>query len=244
MPASDDRQPVAVVSGIGPGLGGALCRRLCDEGFAVVGLARSPNFGEQLAAQLSASGGQSGSFRFLACDVTDQHAVAAVFAQIAAETSPPSLLVHNAGQLLIAPFAETTPAAFEAMWRVTTLGAMLTAQAVLPDMVTRGDGTIIFTGATAGMRGGAKFAAFASAKFALRGLAQSLAREYGPQGVHVVHANVDGIMWGGISHDQVKVGRDRSIEPDAVADAYLYLIRQPRSAWTHEIDLRPHCEAF
>jgi len=244
MPASDDRQPVAVVSGIGPGLGRALCRRLHKEGFAVVGLARSPAFGEQLAAQLSASDGQNGSFRFLACDVTDRTDVTETLARISEETGPLSLLIHNAGQLLIKPFAETTPEAFEAMRRVTALGAMLTAQAVLPGMAASGDGTVIFTGATAGLRGGANFAAFASAKFALRGLAQSLAREYGPRGVHVVHANVDGIMWGGISRDQVNVGRDRSIEPDAVADAYLYLMRQPRSAWTHEIDLRPHCEAF
>ena len=239
MPSETQSRPVALIGGVGPGLGASLCRRLCEEGYAVVGLARSAEQGAALADGLD-----DAAFRFIPCDITDEAAVDGAVGEIVATWGPPTVLVHNAGQVQIKPFAEVTPTAFEAMWRVTVLGAMLTARAVLPGMVDQGSGTVILTGATASIRGGARFAALASAKFALRGLAQSLAREYGPQGIHVVHAVLDGIMWGGISRDLVKTPREQCIEPNDVAEAYLQLIRQPRSAWSHEIDLRPSGESF
>jgi len=232
---------IAIVAGIGPGLGKSLCTRLCAEGYAVVGLARSAASGQELERELQS---KDQSFRFVECDVTNAAAVERTVQTVTGEWGAPSTLIYNAGQLLIKPFVETTADDFERMWRVTALGAMLTSSAVIPGMISAGRGAIIFTGATAGMRGGAKFSAFASAKFALRGLAQSLAREHGPLGIHVVHAVLDGIMWGGISRDMVKAPREACIEPDAVAEVYLQLMRQEKSAWTQEIDLRPSSESF
>ena len=205
MASASGSAPLAVISGIGTGLGSSLCRRLSREGFAVAGLARSETQGRRLEHELS---GNATAFRFYACDITDEASVSATVSQLSEDWGPPSVLVHNAGQLLIKPFVEVTAAEFEAMWRVTALGAMLTAKAVIPGMKAQGGGTIIFTGATAGTRGGARFSAFASAKFALRGLAQSLAREHGPLGIHVVHAVLDGIMWGGISRGLVDAPRE------------------------------------
>lgn len=232
---------VAVVTGIGPGLGASVCRKLCAEGYAVVGTARSSGFGSQLERELREAGQ---SFLFAPCDVGDADAMRGVVERATGEWSSPSVLVHNAGQLVIKPFVEMTAEEFESVWRGTALGAMVAAHAVIPGMIQSGTGTIVFTGATASLRGSAKFAALASAKFALRGLAQSLAREHGPLGIHVVHAVLDGIMWGGISKDIVKAPREDCIEPDAVADIYLQLIQQKRSAWTHEIDIRPSSESF
>ena len=234
-------RPVALISGVGPGLGTSLCRRFHREGYAVAALARSRDHRETLEAALGDNGT---TFRLEVCDVGDEAAVRAAVARIAEAWSAPSVLVHNAGGLVIEPFAQTTAAAFEALWRVTALGGFHLTQAVVPAMAARGAGTIVVTGATASLRGGARFSALASAKFALRGLAQSLAREYGPQGIHVVHAVLDGVMWGGISRDLVTVPREKAIEPDAVAEAYVQLVGQHRSAWTQELDLRPAGESF
>ena len=121
---------------------------------------------------------------------------------------------------------------------------MVTAQAALPSMLSRGGGTIIFTGATASIKASAHFAAFAAAKFALRGLAQSLTREFGPHGVHVVHAIIDGIIWGPQSQQRFNVKRENCLEPEAIAKIYLQLIEQPSCAWTNEFDLRPSVEKF
>jgi NADP-dependent 3-hydroxy acid dehydrogenase YdfG len=132
------------------------------------------------------------------------------------------------------PFEDVTPEAFEGVWRTTCLGAMTATKACLPRMGARGRGSAVFTGATASLRGGANFAAFASAKFALRGLVQSLSRTYWPKGVHVAHTILDGVI--GEGPDQLR--------PDDIASAYAGLIAQPRSAWTQELDLRPNAERF
>ena len=232
---------VALVTGVGPGLGASVCQKLCSEGYAVAGTARSPGFCQELERDLRAAGQ---SFLFAPCDVSDGEAMQEVVERVTNEWGAPAVLVHNAGQLVIKPFVEMTAEEFEAVWRGTALGAMIAAKAVLPGMILSGEGTILFTGATASMRGSANFAALASAKFALRGLAQSLAREHGPLGIHIVHAVLDGIMWGGISKAVVNASRETCIEPDAVAEIYLQLIRQERSAWTHEIDIRPSSETF
>ncbi len=238
----DEHQTKSVlISGIGPGLGAALCRRLTREGYAVTGLARSLDFGARLQTELLSQGGR---FKFIACDITDERAVSNAVQWTNDHHGTPSVFVHNAGQILIKPFENTTPAAFEAMWKVTVYGAMLAARVMAPDMIGHGGGTMIFTGATASLRGGANFSAFASAKFALRGLAQALARELGPSGVHVVHSVLDGIVWNGVSRDLVSLPREKCMEPDAVADTYWQLIQQPPSAWTHELDIRPGTESF
>ena len=121
---------------------------------------------------------------------------------------------------------------------------MISARSVIPNMLAAGKGTIIFTGATAALKGNPRFAAFASAKFALRGLAQSLAREFGSEGIHVIHSVLDGIIWGPQAQARFNVKRENCLDADAIAKSYIQLINQPRSAWTHEFDMRPFNEKF
>ena len=220
----------AIVAGVAPGLGETLCARLAARGHRVLALARSDRMEGRLAEGVE----------LRRCDLTDPAQVARA-TQDAGEVA---VCLHTAHRLLIAPFADTPPAEFEAVWRDTCLSAMVTARAVLPGMAARGRGTLVFTGATAAIRGGAKFAAFASAKFALRGLAQSLAREYQPQGVHIAHAVIDGLVWEEQTRARFSPDEAACIAPDAIADAYLALIDQPRSAWTQEMDLRPFSKSF
>ncbi|MHB8455024.1 MAG: SDR family NAD(P)-dependent oxidoreductase [Acidiferrobacterales bacterium] len=233
------QKEVAVVAGVGPGLGAALCRTFAHAGYTVVGVARSIEFTRDLARELAESGA---SFVTVQCDIEDPSSVDSAFARIDREIGTISVYVHNASRLLIRPFLEMTAAEFEGIWRVTSLGAVLCTQKIIPHMLKRRRGTLIFTGATAALRGGARFSAFASAKFALRGLVQSLAREFGPQGIHVAHVVIDGIIWS----DRAPAGVDERncLKPDAIAETYLQLVRQKPSAWTQELDLRPDIEKF
>jgi NAD(P)-dependent dehydrogenase (short-subunit alcohol dehydrogenase family) len=175
------------------------------------------------------------------CDLTQADDVAVALASQGARID---VLVHNAHRLLIKPFEQTTAREFEEVWRITCLGAMLPAQAVIPHMAAREKGTIIFTGATAGIRGGANFSAVASAKFALRGLAQSLAREYGPRGVHVAHLVLDGLIDEVQTEQRFGNSTTARMSPQAIARACVELAAQHPSAWTHEMDLRPFSERF
>ncbi len=238
---SDKSHPVAVVTGISPGLGGALCRRLAGAGYRVAGLARTPDFGATLAQALNR---EEPRFTSLSCDVTDPAAVADAITHIERDIGGVSVYVHNAARLLMAPFLETPPAEFEALWRTFCLGAVHSAQRVLPGMLERGSGNVLFIGATASVKAGAHFAAFSAAKFALRGLAQSLAREYGPQGIHVAHLVIDGVMWSERARDSFGMKEAQCLAPEAVAETCLHIIQQHRSAWTHELDLRPNGETF
>lgn len=225
---------VAVITGYGPGLGGALARRLAASGRQVVGLSRSgraaPEAGEGV--------------RSLSCDVTDAAAARGCFETIAAEMGPCEILVHNAAHLLIQPFEETAPDDFERLWRTAVLGLVHCGQIVLPQMAERSGGVVLVSGATASVKGGAKFSAFAASKFALRGLAQSLARHYGPRGVHVIHTLIDGVIWGERADKAFGMDPSACMDPDAIARTYMSLIEQPKSAWTHEADLRPFSESF
>ncbi|MDA8364610.1 MAG: SDR family NAD(P)-dependent oxidoreductase [Gammaproteobacteria bacterium] len=234
-----DGKPIAVVAGVGPGLGAALCRALARSGYVVVALARTGGFTQDLAHELRQAGNSLVSIQ---CDVGDTESVDAAFARIDHEVGAASVYIHNASQLVAMPSLELSAAAFTDAWRVACLGALLCAQKVIPGMLQRGRGTLLFTGATGALRGGAGFAAFASAKFALRGLAQSLAREFGPRGIHVAHVVIDGLIWSG----QIRRGftRDQCLLPEAIADCYMQLIAQDRSAWTQELDLRPDVEKF
>ncbi|APV48547.1 hypothetical protein BWI17_01900 [Betaproteobacteria bacterium GR16-43] len=213
--------PVTAVVGYGPGLGAALARRFAREGHVVGAFARKPVAEAPLIA--------------LPCDVTDGASIARAFDALEKKSGPVANLLYNASALVRGPFLQTAPGDFERAWRTAAFGAFTCAQRVLPGMLAAGRGTILFTGATASLRGGANFPAFASAKFALRGLAQSLAREFGPQGVHVAHVVIDGM---------IGPKREDRIDPDHIAEAYWNLAAQPRSAWTQEIDLRPHGEKF
>jgi NAD(P)-dependent dehydrogenase (short-subunit alcohol dehydrogenase family) len=227
--------PVSVVAGLGPALGSSLARALLAKRHTVVGLSRS---GTSAAAIASAGT----DFRSIACDVTDGGAVGAAFLRIAAEHGPVRNLIYNAHELFMGSLLETSAETFERIWRVNTLGAFHCAQAVVPQMLSSGGGAIVVSGATASVRGGARFAAFAASKFALRGLAQSLAREYGPQGIHVVHVIIDGLIWGPAARDTHKAEETRCLEPDSIAETVMHAIAQRRSAWTREIDLRPAME--
>ena len=152
--------------------------------------------------------------------------------------------VCNAAHLVVAPFADLALEDFDESWRVSLGSAFACARAVLPAMAARGRGALLMTGATGSIRGTARFAAFAAAKFALRGLAQSLAREYQPAGVHVAHVVLDGVLRGSASERRFAKDEGQCIEPQAVESIYRQLAEQPASAWTHELDLRPHRERF
>lgn len=229
----------AVVAGIGPGLGHQLCLRLAADGYRVVGLARRPEAGAALQAALGDE-----AFLALQADVGDPEQLAAALDEAERRFGAPRLYVHNAATLHHAAFLDTEPAEFERQWRAGCLGAVLGARRVLPAMLERGDGVLLFIGATAAVKAGAGFAAFASAKFALRGLAQSLARELGPRGVHVAHLVIDGVIWGARARESFGLQQQQCLDPAAIAETCLAVAAQPRSAWTHELDIRPDVEGF
>jgi len=176
-----------LLTGAAEGLGASIAETFARAGHDILGLSRT-NRSEHLKRRVEQSGG---IYTHLSCDITQPTEVAAALQPHAGRID---VFVHNPHVLAIKPFEQTTPSEFEQAWRVACLGAMLSAQSVLPHMIARGEGAIILTGATAGIRGAAQFSAFASAKFALRGLAQSLAREFGPKGVHVAHVILDGLI--------------------------------------------------
>jgi NAD(P)-dependent dehydrogenase (short-subunit alcohol dehydrogenase family) len=223
-----DKKPVAIVVGVGPGLGAALARRFAAEGMAVALAARKPEKMKDLAQEI---GG-----RAYGCDTGRESDVEALFAAVARDLGAPQLVVFNAGGFLRKPVAELEAAEVEAVWRVSCLGGFLVGRAAARAMLPAGSGTILFTGATAALRGAAQFAAFAIGKFGLRALAQSMARELGPRGIHVAHVVIDG----GIGED----AEMSKLEPAHIAEAYWHLHCQAKSAWTQEIDLRPWTERF
>jgi NAD(P)-dependent dehydrogenase (short-subunit alcohol dehydrogenase family) len=178
------------------------------------------------------------------CDATEPADVERVF-ETAAAKGPPEVAVFNAGTFVRGSVLDTDPAEFERCWRVGCFAGFLVGQAAARRMVGHGRGTILFTGATASLRGGANFVNLASPKFGLRAVAQSMARELGPQNVHVAHVIIDGqIRSERYAHLAAERGPDSLLEPDAIAAQYVALHRQPRSAWTHELDLRPWSEKF
>lgn len=232
-------KPVAVVAGVGPGLGAALVRKLVNEGCHVGMFARSPKFIGKLAADLEPHA------LAVLTDVSDTKQVAAGFRKVRERLGPVEILIAHASGSVGEGLMKTTSKQFEQSWRVAVLGAFLCAREAVPGMLKRGAGAIIFTGAISSVRGRGGAVAFSSAKFAVRGLAQSLAVELWPKGVHVAHIILDGMI------DTPKVRRTHKpsnkeplLKPEAIADSYWNLIQQDRSAWSLEVDLRPHTEAF
>lgn len=221
---------LAIVAGAGAGLGHALMHRFETHGLRSVGLSRS--------------GETATGLDIRACDLTDPTSVRETITPMITEFGAPALVVHNPASLVIAPFLETSLEEFESCWRNMTLSAAILAQCVIQPMIRAGGGTVIVSGATASLRGGAKFGAFASAKFALRGLTQSLAREFQPAGIHVVHAILDGIIDTERSRARHDLDPSKMMKPDEIAEAYWQLSQQPPSVWSHEIDLRPRSEGF
>lgn len=181
---------------------------------------------------------------FHAVDLADPDQTCPLIAGLIQRHGPPKIVVHNTAELLIAPFAETRLADYQRTWAAMVQTLVLLAQATLQPMVRGSGGTLIVTGATASLRGGARFSAFASAKFALRGLTQSLAREYQPAGIHVAHVILDGIIDTPRSRELHSLDPAKMLKPDDIAETYWKIAQQPRSAWTHEMDLRPSSESF
>lgn len=239
----------ALVIGVGaePGLGAALCRRFAREGLHVFASGRTRERVEALARSIRDGGGRAGA---VAADATLGEDVARLFDAVEREAGrPPGVVVFNVGNAFFKPLGEMDAAYFEQAWRVCCLGGFHVARQAAARMVPAGGGTLLFTGATASVKARPPFTAFASAKHALRGLAFALARELGPQGLHVAHVIVDG----GIAGERLlsaapglaeRAGADGLLDPDAIADAYWHLTRQHRSAWTMELDLRPYKEPF
>jgi NAD(P)-dependent dehydrogenase (short-subunit alcohol dehydrogenase family) len=232
---------VATVIGVGPGLGAALARRFATD-FAVALVAREGAKLDALAGEIEAGGGRATA---VPADVSRAEEIGAAFARIRAELGDVDVLLYNAAMRPFGRLLETKPSTFENTWRVSTFGAFLASQEVVPAMLAKGRGAIVFTGATAGTRPFATSAAFGPAKFALRGLAQVMARDLGPQGIHVAYVNVDGaIDTPFIRKLAPNLTPDDMLEPTAIADAYWHVVHQPRSAWTQELDLRPFKEKF
>ncbi len=243
--------PTALVVGVGAerGLGAALCRRFAAEGHHVLVAGRTPDKIEQVVRTILAEGGRAEA---VATDTTREDDVARLFdrAMTAADDrAPADLVVFNAGNNRRIDFRELSPQLFEEFWRVGCFGGFLVGREAARRLVPLGRGTVIFTGASASLRGKPGFAHFAAAKAGLRMIAQSMAREYGPRGLHVAHVVIDGGIDGerlrrGVPALIAERGEDGLLGIDAIAEAYWQIHRQPRSAWTHELDLRPFKEKF
>jgi len=231
---------VAVVIGVGPGLGWALTRRFAQGGYHLAMVARDRAKLEQFASrepELSLSAH--------ACDTSDPESVSALFEEVESRFGKPEVMIYNAGSFEPGKVTDIAPADFERCWRVGCFGAFLAGREAATRMLDQGRGTIIFTGATASLRGGAGFANLASPKFALRALAQSMARELGSEGIHVAHVIIDGqIRSEPTEHLLKERGPESLLEPAAIAEQYWQLHSQHPSAWTHELDLRPWVETF
>ena len=232
----------AIVAGVGPGLGASLARAFSKEGYSVGLLSRRAESSEPVAAQIRANGGKA---LLVPVDVTDGKAAIQAVDKIRAEVGAITVLAYNASGFGRGNFLDLDPEVIRQSFEVGTMGAVHLAQAVIPDMLKVGHGFISLTGATASLRGRAGFSPLAIAKSSLRILGQSLAREFHPKGIHVVHVIVDG---------QIDTPRLRArepgrasqtvIPPDAIAAAIVHAFGQPRNAWTHEIDIRPAAEIF
>jgi len=239
--AQTKKSKVAVVVGVGAGTGASLARRFASD-YAVALMARNADYLRGLGDELRAAGGDALE---VPADVGDAAAVAAAFATIRERLGDPDLLLYNAGSGTFGTIVDITPAQYEASWRVNAYGALLCAKEVAPAMIQRGAGVMLFTGATAGVKAGAKSVSFGPAKFAMRGLAQSLARDLGPRGIHVAWINVDGAIALPHLRDRYPHMKDEDmLKPDAIADTYWHLAHQDRSAWTMELEVRPFKEKF
>ena len=233
---------VAAVLGVGPGLGAAVARRFAREGFSVGLMARGE---ASLTAAREKVEGSGGTALAVAADATDAASVASAFDRVREKLGEPEVFVYNAGAFQMGGILELSPEQFDGCFRANCSGAFYGAQQVLPAMVERGRGTIILTGATAALRGAASFAALATGKFGLRALAQSMAREFGPQGIHVAHVVIDGqINTPRLREAQPDREESTTLSPESIAETYWQLHAQDSTAWTLELDLRPALESF
>jgi len=229
------RYETALIVGAGEGLSASLARLFAREGMRIALAARQT---QKLAALCSEVGA-----RAFACDASDPDQVTRLFADVERQIAAPDVVVYNASTRARGPLVDLVPAEVERALAVGAFGGFLVAQQAVRRMLPKAHGAVLFTGASASVKGYAQSAPFAMAKFALRGLAQSMAREFSPQGIHVAHFVIDGgIRNPGRTEPPDKP--DSMLDPDAIAATYLHVLRQPRSAWTWEVELRPWLEKF
>ena len=241
----EQRKAVLVV-GAGDATGGAIARRFAREGYVACVSRRSGDRLAPIVQSIREAGGEAHGF---GSDARDEAAVAALVATIERDIAPLEVVVFNVGGNVRFPIIEMTERVYRKTWEMGALAGFLVGREAARAMLPRRQGTILFTGATASLRGGAGFAAFAGAKHALRALAQSLARELGPQGIHVAHVVIDGaidtrFIAESFPERYALKDRDGILNPEHIAEAYWNLHRQPRSAWTHELDMRPWIEKW
>lgn len=232
----------AVIAGVGPGLGESVARKFTAEGLDVGLLARSEDYVTELAADLRDRGHEAVA---APGDITQEADVAEAFARIRETVGPVDVLVNHASGGAWQGLEAISVAEFEQAMRVGPTGGLLCSKEAIPDMRAGDGGTIIFTGATSAVRGREGAIGFSAAKFAVRGMAESMARELGPAGIHVAHVIIDGQIlppeWSGGMSER---GQETYLDPDSIAETYWHLVEQDRSAWSLEVDLRPHVEDF
>ncbi|MCX8499707.1 MAG: SDR family oxidoreductase [Caulobacteraceae bacterium] len=235
---------VALVIGAGDALGGAIARRFAREGYVAVGVRRQQDKLTTLVETIEADGGKAFGF---GCDARKEEEVIALFDRIEAEIGQVEVCVFNIGANVRFSISDTSARVYFKVWEMACFAGFLTGREAARRMEPRGRGTILFTGATASVRGREGFSAFSGAKHALRALAQSMARELGPKGIHVAHTLIDGpidTQWiaENFPESYARKAHDGILNPDHIADNYWHLHTQPRDCWTHELDLRPWSE--
>lgn len=244
--ASKSSKRVALVIGAGDSTGSAIARRFARQGYTACVTRRSSDKLQPLVDEIRAAGGEAHGF---ASDARKEEQVAELVEHVESTIGPIEVFVFNVGANVPCGILEETPRKFTKIWEMACFGGFLTSQAVAKRMAARRRGTILFTGATASLRGSANFAAFAAAKHGLRALAQSMARELGPTGIHVAHIVIDGAIDTAFIRDNfpakyAEKDQDGILSPEHIADAYWYLHTQSRDAWTFELDLRPWLERW
>jgi NAD(P)-dependent dehydrogenase (short-subunit alcohol dehydrogenase family) len=240
------RPPVALVIGAGDATGGAIARRFSREGYAACVTRREKEKLGALVTEIESAGGKAHAF---GSDARKEEQVIALFDEIERDIGEIEVAIFNIGANVRFPIAETTARVYTKVWEMAAFAGFLMGREAARRMTPRGRGTILFTGATASVRGSTGFAAFAGAKHALRALAQSMARELGPKGIHVAHTIIDGAIDTAFIRDSfpdlyAKKAQDGILSPDHIAEMYWMLHRQPRDTWTHELDLRPWIETW
>lgn len=241
-------KPSCLIVGAGDGVGAAIARAFAREGLAVC-VTRRPRHLDKLEALVASIRDDGGEAHAYGVDAREEAEMIALVDRIEVEVGPLEVVVFNIGANVRFPVLDTTAQVYSKVWEMAALAGFFTGREAARVMAPRGKGSILFTGATASMRGGAGFSAFAGAKAALRQLAQSLAREMGPKGLHVAHVVVDGMIDGTFARSLVPdiqplLDEDTILKPDEIAKNYVWLHNQQRSAWTFELDLRPWKETW
>ena len=238
----------AIIIGAGDATGGALTKKFASHGYKVCPARRPGSIDKvnKLAEEVNSSGGWAKGF---GVDARDEDAIKSFFKEVEEEIAPIDVVIFNPGANVFFPIEDTTSRVFRKVWEMAAFAGFLTGREAAKYMKKRNEGSIFFTGATASMRGSSGFSAFSSAKFALRAVSQSMARELGPQGIHVAHFVIDGAIDTAFIKEMFPdtyalKEKDGILQPDSIADAYWFVHTQHRSSWTHELDLRPYMEKF